>query len=282
MTSGKVKAFVFVDALGWKQVERYGFLTDLLPYRREIEMQFGYSCTAIPTILTGERPTVHGHLAFYDWAPARSPFKAMRWLAPFLRPRSFWRRGRVRNVLSRLVKRFYGFTGYFQLYGVPIERLPKLDYCEKTDLFVKGGLAPVKNLADVWDEQGWRYLISDWRLSETENFRIAAETFRAGSVDRAFVYSAAFDALQHDNVGRDDVLRPKVAKYGVDRLFRPWHDASARHGRCACRIGAYRTRLGRGLCERDRLHDGSLLVAEAVCREQGARCVRGVARPLAL
>ena len=61
-----VKVFVFVDALGWKQVERYGFLSDLLPYRREIEMQFGYSCTAIPTILTGERPAVHGHLAFYD------------------------------------------------------------------------------------------------------------------------------------------------------------------------------------------------------------------------
>ena len=90
MKSDVVKAFVFVDALGWEQVERYGFLKDLLPNRRRIEMQFGYSCTAIPTILTGERPSVHGHLAFYDWAPPKSPFKAMRWLAPLLRPRSFW------------------------------------------------------------------------------------------------------------------------------------------------------------------------------------------------
>ena len=110
-----VKVFVFVDALGWKQVEKYGFLKDLLPHRREIEMQFGYSCTAIPTILTGERPSVHGHLAFYDYAPEKSPFRKMRWLAPFLRPKSFWRRGRVRNQLSKLVKRLYGFTGYFQL-----------------------------------------------------------------------------------------------------------------------------------------------------------------------
>ena len=53
--NNKVKVFVFVDALGWKQVERYDFLRDLLPNRRKIEMQFGYSCTAIPTILTGER-----------------------------------------------------------------------------------------------------------------------------------------------------------------------------------------------------------------------------------
>ena len=69
MSNDMVKVFVFVDALGWKQVERYDFLRDLLPNRRKIEMQFGYSCTAIPTILTGESPAVHGHLAFYDYAP---------------------------------------------------------------------------------------------------------------------------------------------------------------------------------------------------------------------
>ena len=224
-----VKVFVFIDALGWKQVERYGFLRDLLPNRRKIEMQFGYSCTAIPTILTGERPSVHGHLAFYDYAPEKSPFRKMKWLAPFLRPRSFWRRGRVRHQLSKLIKRLYGFTGYFQLYGVPVERLPKLDYCEKTDLFVKGGLAPVKNLADVWSEKGFRYLISNWRLPEAENFRIAAEAFRSGEVDRAFFYSAAFDALQHDNVGRDDVLWAKVERYADS--IRALHDALVAGGK---------------------------------------------------
>ena len=229
MSNGIVKVFVFVDALGWEQVERYGFLRDLLPNRRRIEMQFGYSCTAIPTILTGESPAVHGHLAFYDYAPGKSPFRKMRWLAPLLRPKSFWRRGRVRNQLSKLIKKLYGFTGYFQLYGVPIERLPKLDYCEKTDLFVPGGLRPVKNLADVWGAQGLKYHISNWRLSEDENFRVAREFFRKGAVDRAFVYSAAFDALQHDNVGKDDVLRPRVEKYA--ETIRSLHAALVEGGR---------------------------------------------------
>ena len=229
MKSDVVRVFVFIDALGWEQVERYGFLRDLLPNRRRIEMQFGYSCTAIPTILTGRRPEEHGHLAFYDYAPAKSPFRKMRWLAPFLKPRSFWRRGRVRNQLSKLIKKLYGFTGYFQLYGIPIERLPKLDYCEKTDLFVPGGLAPIKNLADVWGEQGLRYHISNWRLSEEENFRRAAALFRKGEVDRAFVYSAAFDALQHDNVGRDGALRPKVEKYAD--TIRSLHAALVEGGR---------------------------------------------------
>ena len=229
MKNDVVKVFVFVDALGWEQVERYDFLRDLLPNRRRIEMQFGYSCTAIPTILTGKRPSEHGHLAFYDYAPAKSPFKKMRFLAPLLKPRSFWRRGRVRHQLSKLIKKLYGFTGYFQLYGVPVERLPKLDYCEKTDLFVPHGLAPVKNLADVWGDQGHRYHISNWRLSEDENFRVARELFRKGEVDRAFVYSAAFDALQHDNVGRDEILRPKVDKYAD--TIRSLHAALVEGGR---------------------------------------------------
>ena len=94
-----------------------------------------------------------------------------------------------------------------------LEALLANKHAEKTDLFVRGGLAPVKNLADVWAEQGLKYHISNWRLPEAENFKIAADLFRKGAVDRAFVYSAAFDALQHDNVERDEVLRPKVEKY---------------------------------------------------------------------
>ena len=225
----KVRVFVFIDALGWKQVEKYGFLKDLLPNRRSIEMQFGYSCTAIPTILSGKRPSEHGHLAFYDYAPAKSPFRAMRYLAPFLKPRSFWNRGRVRNQLSKLIKKLYGFTGYFQLYGVPVERLPKLDYCEKKDLFIPGGLAPVDNLADVWKAQRLKYHISNWRLPESENFRIAADLFRKGAVDRAFVYSAAFDALQHDCVDDDGALLPKVEKYA--ETIRALHRALVEGGR---------------------------------------------------
>ncbi|MBQ6472900.1 MAG: glycosyltransferase [Victivallales bacterium] len=226
-----VKVFVFIDALGWKQAEKYGFARKTLPHRRGIEMQFGYSSTAIPTILSGKRPDEHGHLAFYDWSPKKSPFHAMGALAPFLKPRSFWRRGRVRNVLSRLIRRLYGFTGYFQLYAIPLERLPKLDYCEKRDVFLEHGLAPVRNLADAWTAQGMRWHISNWRLPETENFRMAAALLAQGTIDRAFVYSGAFDTMQHEYVGQDRVLAPKVAWYeeqvnalrsALDKAGRPY------------------------------------------------------------
>ena len=226
---GPVRVFVFIDALGWKQAERYDFLRDMLPYRACVEMQFGYSCTAIPTILTGKRPAEHGHLAFYDYAPAKSPFRALRFVAPLLRPKSLWNRGRVRSLLSRLVKRLYGFTGYFQLYSMPFERLGDFDYCEKSDIFAPGGLAPIPNLADVWKRQNLAFHISDWRKTEDENFRIAENLLRSGALDRAFVYSAAFDAIEHENTGRDDVLQPKVERYA--QKIRALHDALAASGR---------------------------------------------------
>ena len=224
-----VKVFVFIDALGWKQVEKYDFARKTLPHRRSIEMQFGYSSTAVPTILSGKRPAEHGHLAFYDWAPTKSPFYAMGRLAPFLKPKSFWSRGRVRNLLSRLIQKFYGFTGYFQLYAIPLERLPKLDYCEKRDIFLKNGLAPVENLADVWTAQGMRWHISNWRCPEAENFRIATALLAQGNIDRAFVYSSAFDSLQHAHVGQDEVLAPKVAWY--EERVNALHDALVKAGR---------------------------------------------------
>ena len=51
-----MKIFLFIDALGWDIVGKTGFLQDILPHRREMTMQFGYSCSAIPTILSGKRP----------------------------------------------------------------------------------------------------------------------------------------------------------------------------------------------------------------------------------
>ena len=57
-----VEIFLFIDALGWELVSKTGFMAEKLPFRRKIEMQFGYSSTAIPTILSGKTPSEHGHL----------------------------------------------------------------------------------------------------------------------------------------------------------------------------------------------------------------------------
>ena len=205
--------FLFIDALGWEVVEQTGFLQNLLPYRRKVAMQFGYSSSAIPTILSGQPPAVHKHLGLFRFAPPQSPFRWMRWLSPLLKPASLWNRGRVRNCLSKLLGGLYGFTGYFQLYQVPFAKLPYLDYCEKRDLFVPGGMEEVENLCDLLNHSGRRFHISDWRLSDQRNFAEARKTLAQGA-EFLFIYTAGLDAVLHQSPDpKSEAVKAKLEWY---------------------------------------------------------------------
>ena len=193
----EIEVFVFLDALGWDLVGAGDWMKDLLPHRRAVEMQFGYSCTAIPTILSGATPAEHGHLSLFRFDPKGSPFKGIALLMRCLRPASFWTRGRVRNQLSKFVKRRLGFTGYFQLYQMSADRLGFMDYGEKRNLFVPGGMAPLANLADACARSGVPYHITDWRQGEAAAFPAAEAALRAGA-RFLFVYAADLDAIRHD------------------------------------------------------------------------------------
>ena len=204
----EIEVFVFLDALGWDLGGTENWLKDLLPHRRAVEMQFGYSCTAIPTILSGATPAEHGHLSLFRFDPKGSLFKGVARLMRCLRPTSFWTRGRVRNQLSKLVKRLLGFTGYFQLYQMSADRLGFMDYGEKRNLFVPGGMAPLVNLADVCAQSGVPYHITDWRQGEAVAFPAAEAAIRAGA-RFLFVYAADLDAIRHDEALKPD--SPRVA-----------------------------------------------------------------------
>ena len=217
-----VEIFLFIDALGWELVERTNFMAEKLPFRRKVEMQFGYSSTAIPTILSGRTPAEHGHLGLFRFAPEASPFKALGRVAPLMRPKSLWDRGRVRNFLSKLVKRLYGFTGYFQLYLMPFEKLPLMDYCEKRDLFAPHGMGEIENLRDLLDKSGRPFHISDWRIGDKRNFEAARQAIAAGK-SFLFIYTAELDALLHRYpVLLDDAIKTKLDWYSgeIDSLFR--------------------------------------------------------------
>ncbi len=213
----EIEVFVFLDALGWDLVGTGDWMKELLPHRRPVEMQFGYSCTAIPTILSGATPAEHGHLSLFRFDPKGSPFKGVARLMRCLRPTSFWTRGRVRNQLSRLVKRLFGFTGYFQLYQMPADRLGFMDYGEKCNLFVPGGMSPLANLADVCAQSGVPYHITDWRQGEAAAFPAAEAALRAGA-RFLFVYAADLDAIRHDEALKPN--SPRVAAKLADYRHR--------------------------------------------------------------
>lgn len=211
----RVDVFMFVDALGWKIVNRFDFLSRELPCRRGVQMQFGYSSTAIPTILSGRRPKEHGHLSFFYYSPQTSPFKIFSLLPASENPRALLNRGRVRNYLSKIFKFLKRYTGYFQLYTVPFDRLPYFDYSEKEDIFARHGLPPYKNLRDELEEAGLSYHISNWHHSETVNLTAAEHLMEKAETDFYFIYTAAMDALLHQHVKHPDIIARKLDFYAA-------------------------------------------------------------------
>ena len=220
-----IEIFLFIDALGWKIVNDHGFLPELLPYRKKIDMQFGYSSSAIPTILSGKTPAEHGHLGLFRFAPESSPFKKLSRLGWLFKPASFWNRGRVRHHLSKILKKIYGFTGYFQLYRMPIWKLGYVDYCEKKDLFIANGMEEFANLHDVLTSMNVAFHISDWHLSDNENY-IAAEKAIANGKNFLFVYTASFDGVLHDKVQDFTAVQNKLdsIKSQIEHLYAHAHN----------------------------------------------------------
>lgn len=219
--ANSIDIFMFIDACGWEVIRDRDFLTDLLPHRHRVGMQYGYSATAIPTILTGQPPEVHKHLSFYYYAPQTSCFKPFHFeLLSFL-PSRIFDRWRVRHIISRLLKKRLGFTGYFEIYAMPFNRLRYFDFIEKDDMFVPHGLAPTPNLADELVKRNIPHHISDWRLTEEQNVAALEAEAEKGGIRFAFLYTAAMDGLLHMDTKDGPRIKPKLDWYAeqVERIM---------------------------------------------------------------
>ena len=99
---------------------------------KSLKMQFGYSATAIPSILTGAKPSEHGQFTFfYRSKNGASIFKFFDSIWFKLIPSFISTRRRFRVLLSKLLKNYFNITGYFDLYAVPFNRLKYFEYSEK-------------------------------------------------------------------------------------------------------------------------------------------------------
>lgn len=217
----------FIDALGWEVLRDRHFLDERLPYRRKLRSTFGFSSACVPSILSGLTPREHGHWSFFYYAPQTSPFKALKPLA--LLPRRLVDRGRVRNLLSKLVKRAYGYTGYFQLYSIPFRHIALFDYCEKKDLFKPGGLNRGENIFDRLEQAGTRYHVSNWRQTEEANLESLRSDVEQGEIRFAFLYLAAMDGLLHQVGKESPKVDEKMAWYA--QQLEDLLDLAARHHR---------------------------------------------------
>ena len=150
----------------------YGMLHSKFKYCNPVKMQFGYSSTAIPTILTGRKPEDHGQLTFFfhDRNAGETMFSFFDnfWFRCI--PRFISDRRRFRVLIARLLKSAFKIKGYFELYSVPFWKLKYFDYSEKNDLFAEKAFDNCENLKDLLLKKNISHFISDWRKSEDENF----------------------------------------------------------------------------------------------------------------
>lgn len=203
---------VFIDALGWEILQEHSFLDDQLTFKGPLDTVFGYSSACDPSILTGTLPREHGHFSCFLYDPENSPFGWLRWLR-FL-PRSLTRRGRVRRVLSRLVGRLKGFTGYFQLYNMPFRFLHLFDYSEKRDLYQPGGInSGIRTIFDLLRDEEVPFHVSDWRRSDEENLAELEGVVDRGEVTFSYLFLGALDAVLHAEGTDSPQVREKLAWY---------------------------------------------------------------------
>ncbi len=208
----KVRIAMFIDSLGYESVKKYSFLKEF-EVSQPVKMQFGYSSTALPTILTGQKPKVHKHFTLFYFSPSTSPFSNLFTNIVTLLPRWIERNWRIRTRMSKIVKKALGFTGYFQLYSLPIAKLSKLDVAEKKDIFSTEGIDDVKNIADILSDKKVKHHISNYRLSEIENIEITKDVLHKGDVEFVFLYTAELDSLQHNETKDGPNVSRKLKYY---------------------------------------------------------------------
>jgi predicted AlkP superfamily pyrophosphatase or phosphodiesterase len=207
----KLSMVIFIDALGWEVLKGRKFLEEEMPYRQKLRSVFGFSSACVPSILTGRTPREHLHWSYFFYSRETSPFRFLRPLAWL--PRALTERGRVRHLISRLVGRMMGFTGYFQLYNLPFKHAGLFDHCEKNNIFKAGGMNRGDNIFDVLERNQVPYHVSDWHNSEESNLKACEEAILDEDIDFAFLYMASMDGLLHQVGKESDQVEGKLVWY---------------------------------------------------------------------
>jgi hypothetical protein len=94
---------------------------------------------------------------------------------------------------------------------MPLWKLEFMDYCEKKNLFIANGMESIPNLHDVLSAMGTDFHISDWHLSDAQNYAASEKAIEEGK-KFLFVYTASFDGVLHDKVGKTQAVEEKLSE----------------------------------------------------------------------
>jgi hypothetical protein len=190
---------VFVDAMGPAQLQRFQEQLAFLPHRRTLRGILGYSSGALPTILTGAPPSVHGRMCLFS----RNEDESDSILSPLsmlgLLPRAIHERNAVRRMAASLLAKHSGLSGYVALHRVPPEAFRWIDIPEREDLFQTEMIGRARSFLADARQAGLCVFTANWRLPEDERWQDALSTIESMQPDLTFLYSTELDAHLHEH-----------------------------------------------------------------------------------
>ena len=212
-----------IDALGWEIARKSGFCRSALPCAGPLDTVLGYSSAAIPSLLSGTPPSVHGAWAMYKYRPESSPFKYLRRL-PALPHSIEWR---LRVLVRWITERRKAIKGYYDLYDIPLNVLGYFDVAHHGDPYAPGGLKE-ESFFDRLERDGISYRSWNYRTPEAKNLEELDAAIESPS-RVLFFYTAELDALMHRvGTSHGEVAR-KLDEY--ERRVRSVLDSAAKAGR---------------------------------------------------
>jgi len=188
---------VFVDALGPAQFQRFGDRLWFLPHQRTLRGILGYSSGALPTLLTGAPPSIHGRMCLFS----RNDGESMGVLAPLsilgLLPRIIHERAWIRRRAASWLTKHSRITGYVALHRIPPEAFHWLDLPEREDLFQAESIGHARTFLADARSCGLCVYTANWRLPEARRWQAAFSALAQQKPDLTFLYSTELDAHLH-------------------------------------------------------------------------------------
>ena len=210
----KASIFVLIDALGWEWIKEHPFLKEVAPYRRPLDSVLGFSTAAIPSILTGRFPDEHGRLSLFHRANGHSPFAKLSLICAM--PPAIVENRYARFAVKTLARRINHLSGYFQLYGIPLKYLPKLDVCEKRNIYEPGGIPDSISIFDLLERNGTSYKTYCYHDGPDDQLLASIEAdLRAGGAKFYFLYLAELDHFLHLHADDRAAAAQMLEKYST-------------------------------------------------------------------
>lgn len=206
-----INLFFLIDALGWEWIKDSDFLKSVSAVRSPLKTVLGFSCSAIPSILTGKYPSEHGRWNLLYYNPETSPFAWTKYLHMF--PESLLESKVGRKIINVVSKKISGSEGYFSSYGLSAKQLYLFDISEKNNIYKPEGVSGSRTIIDYLDQNRIKHVVYSYHDHTDSDIldTMVLDTNKESNV--LFAYLAEMDSFLHSHCNDRDLVEDKLAWY---------------------------------------------------------------------